>query len=351
MIGASWSGGTGGKNGELYNPASNTWTVLNGAPVAPMLTGDAQGVYRADNHGWLVSWSNDYVFQAGPSVAMNWYGTTNGGSQAGAGSRTGDTDAMCGIAALYDAVAGNILTAGGSPDYQDSDATSNAHVINIATGAPPNTPTVTGINNMAYARSFACSVILPDGTVFIVGGQVYANPFSDDTAQFTPELFNPADNSFRQLAPMAIPRTYHSTAVLLPDGTVASGGGGLCGNCATNHFDAQLYSPPYLFNGDSSLAARPTINSVSAGSVAVGNTFSITTDRACDSFSLIRLSTTTHTVNTDQRRIPLTPSGTAGTTYTFTLPGDPGVALPGYWYIWALDGGVPSISKTIQVTP
>ena len=44
-IGASWSGGQGGKNGELYNPSANTWTELAGCPVAPILTADAQGIY------------------------------------------------------------------------------------------------------------------------------------------------------------------------------------------------------------------------------------------------------------------------------------------------------------------
>lgn len=49
-IGGSWSGGEGGKNGEIYNPSTNNWTLIPGAPVAPMLTNDAQLVYRADNH-------------------------------------------------------------------------------------------------------------------------------------------------------------------------------------------------------------------------------------------------------------------------------------------------------------
>lgn len=44
VIGASWSGGEGGKNGELYNSAAGTWGLLSGAPVAPMLTADAQGL-------------------------------------------------------------------------------------------------------------------------------------------------------------------------------------------------------------------------------------------------------------------------------------------------------------------
>ncbi len=48
---------------------------------------------------------------------MNWYGTNGTGSQAAAGDRTGDGDAMCGNAVMYDATAGKILVIGGSVDY------------------------------------------------------------------------------------------------------------------------------------------------------------------------------------------------------------------------------------------
>lgn len=347
-IGASWSGGEGGKNGELYRPSANTWTELGDCPVAPMLTADAQGVYRADNHGWLFGWSSGYVFQGGPSKAMNWYLTTGNGSQTGVGDRASDTDSMCGNAAMFDAVAGKILTVGGSPDYQDSDATTNAHIITI--GTPPAIPTVETIDSMSYARAFANSVILPDGTVFITGGQLYAVPFSDNTSQLTPELFDPATSTFTKMAPMAIPRNYHSVALLLFDGTVGNGGGGLCGDCATNHFDMQIWYPPYLYTSTGALATRPVIDSISTASVATGGTFSITTNVACTAFSMIRMSSTTHTVNTDQRRIALTPTDTAGTTYTFAVPTDPGVALPGHWMVWALAGGVPAVSMQLQVT-
>lgn len=298
----------------------------------------------------LFGWKNGYVFQAGPSVAMNWYGTRNGGSQAGAGTRTGDSDSMCGIAAMYDAVAGKILKVGGSEDYQNSNANANAYVITLVDD-PPAVPQVQQIGNAAYQRSFANSVILPDGKVLITGGQVYANPFSDDTAQYTPELFDPATNTFAQLAAQAVPRTYHSVALLMPDGSVMSGGGGLCGDCATNHYDAQFFNPPYLYTGTGDLAARPVITAA-PDTVAVGATFTVTTGGGVASFSLMRLGSTTHTVNTDQRRIPLTPSGAAGTTYTLTVPADPGVALPGPYMIFALDGaGVPSVSKFVKITP
>jgi galactose oxidase len=72
VIGGSWSGGHGGKNGEIYNPTTNSWSLLSGCPVAPMLTADAGGVFRQDNHGWLFAWKSGSVFQAGPSKAMNW---------------------------------------------------------------------------------------------------------------------------------------------------------------------------------------------------------------------------------------------------------------------------------------
>ena len=74
-------------------------------------------IYRGDNHGWLFAWKDGSVFQAGPSVAMNWYGTTGSGNQSPAGSRANDQDSMCGNAIMYDAQAGKILTLGGAPNY------------------------------------------------------------------------------------------------------------------------------------------------------------------------------------------------------------------------------------------
>lgn len=347
-IGGSWSGGKGNKNGEIYNTGTNTWSLLPGCPVAPMLTSDVEGVYRADNHGWLFAWKGGSVFQAGPSRAMNWYGTTGEGSRNTAGLRAGDSDAMNGNAVLYDAVNGKILALGGAPNYQDSESTANAHVITI--GNPGSIPTVAKVNSMAYRRAFSNSVVLPDGKVFVVGGASFAKPFNDGTAQFIPELWNPATLTFTAVAPLAIARTYHSVGILLADGTVFVGGGGLCGPCAGNHFDAQVWSPPYLFTGSGARATRPVINSISVGAVKVGATFTVTTNTAVKEFALIRYGTTTHTVNTDQRRMKITPTA-SGLTYTLKVPADPGISLPGYWLVFALnDAGVPSVAKTIKVT-
>jgi galactose oxidase len=137
----------------------------------------------------------------------------------------------------------------------------------------------------------------------------------------------------------------------MPDATVFHGGGGLCGSCTTNHFDGQFYSPPYLFLVDGKTKTpRRVINNLSTWTIRVGGSITVTMAGAVKSFSLIRMGTATHTANTDQRRIPLTPT-VNGFQYTVTIPGDAGVALPGYWMLFAIDAnGVPSYSTTIQVT-
>jgi galactose oxidase len=357
-IGGSWSGGnTVAKNGEVYNPTANTWTLLNGAPVAPMLTADQQGVYRADNHGWLFGWKAGTVFQAGPSRAMNWYDTAGGGSTTPAGARGVDGDAMCGNAVMYDAAAGKILTVGGATSYQGANATANAHVLSInAQTVPVN---VQPINPMWFPRIFANAVVLPNGQVFITGGQIFGQPFSDDTAQIQPELWDPVSTRFVKVQQQTVPRTYHSTAILLPDATVLSGGGGLCGACATNHYDAQVFTPPYLFNAQTNLpitdAQRPHILGPVPAQMFIttpASNLQVTADGAGYSWSVIRLGSTTHTVNTDQRRIPLfgpSQAGNGGYVYSLSLPTDPGIMLPGYYMLFAINGaGVPSRASYVQ---
>jgi galactose oxidase len=353
-IGGSWSGGSFEKNGEVYDPSSKTWTSLPGALVKPMLTADKQGIYRADNHGWLFGWKKGSVFQAGPSTAMNWYYTSGNGDVKPAGNRQSDRgtapDAMCGNSVMYDAVKGKILTFGGSTDYQDSDATTNAHIITI--DEPGTTPkTVFASNGLWYPRTFHTSVVLPDGSVFITGGQQHGVPFADTTPQLTPELYVPDADTFYKQQPNSIVRVYHSISLLLPDGRVLNGGGGLCGDCTTNHFDAQIFTPNYLYNNDGTLATRPAITKVSTKSVKVGGKVTISTSGSIKQASLIRYSTATHTVNTDQRRVPLSLTNTGGNSYSFQLPNDSGILLPGYWMLFVMNSaGVPSVASTLFVT-
>jgi galactose oxidase len=312
-----------------------------------MLTADPAGIYRSDNHAWFFASSGATVFQAGPSTQMNWYGTKGNGNVHPAGNRGSSPDAMNGDAVMYDV--DKILTLGGSPAYDGQDATNRAYAIDISRG-PNQRPTVSRLPNMAYKRSFANSVVLPNGQVVVVGGQVHAAPFVDRTAVMQPELWTPATETFTPLASMAVPRTYHSVALLLPDGRVFSGGGGLCGSCLTNHPDGQIFTPPYLLRSDGSLRTRPELSSAPAAAGA-GMTITVHATSTVTSFALVRTGAATHTVDTDQRRIPLTPATQHGTTFTLALPADRGTLVPGNYLLFALNGeGTPSVARMVNIT-
>jgi galactose oxidase len=353
-LGGSWYDAAGNKNGELFTPSGTTgsWQNLTGVLAANILTADPGGVYRADNHAWLFAQPGGTVFHAGPSKQTNWITTAGNGSITYAGNRGDSADAMNGNAILYDV--GKILTVGGATAYQDygsvvnTQATNRAYTIDISGG--PNTPvTFERTADMAYPRAFSNSVVLPDGKVLVVGGQQHPQAFTDTGAVLSPELWDPATGTFTVMAPETIPRTYHSVALLLPDGRVFSGGGGLCGNCTTNHLDGQIYSPPYLFNPDGTPRVRPVINTAPA-STTTGSTITVTTNSATPTFALVRMSAVTHGVNNDQRRIPVTPTTTNGTTYTLQLPADKGILLPGNYMLFALDAnGTPSVAKIMNI--
>ncbi|KGO47189.1 Galactose oxidase/kelch, beta-propeller [Penicillium expansum] len=355
VIGGSWAGGSNvDKDGEIWDPYTQTWTLLTGASVKPMLTNDMEGPWRADNHAWLFGWKKNTIFQAGPSRAMNWYYTEGKGNFKPAGDRRDDDDAMSGNAVMFDAINGKILTFGGSPDYDKSWATSNAHIITI--GEPGEKPTVrpAGQNGvMHYERVFHTSVVLPDGKVFIAGGQTFGVAFNEENVQFVPEIYDPETDTFIQLQENNFVRVYHTISILLPDGRVLNGGGGLCGNCSANHYDAQIFTPPYLLTETGELRTRPEILSGVPEIAKVGGIFAFQANGLLVNASLVRLCTTTHTVNTDQRRIPLRliPLPRRKSSYGIRLPDEPGILIPGYWMLFVIDqDGVPSIAKTIMIT-
>jgi galactose oxidase len=65
----------------------------------------------------------------------------------------------------------------------------------------------------------------------------------------------------------------------------------------------------------------------------------------------MRLSSVTHTVNNDQRRIPLVATTPDGVNYTTTLSSDSGVLIAGYYMLFAIGPtGVPSMAYTLLIT-
>lgn len=356
-LGGAYSGALEGKNGEVYDPLMDEWTELPGAKVAPILTADPEGVFRADNHAWLFGWRENTVFQAGPSFKQHWYYPNDNGSFAFAGTRD-DDHAMCGVWAMYDATKGKIFSAGGAPFYSNSDAHKRAHITTIDNPGEPSV--VERVADMNFPRGFANANILPDGTILVTGGQQRAKIFTDTTATKIPEIYDPETNKWTQLAEEAVPRTYHSVSILLADGRVFSGGGGACdvfpgqgdGHCnrVIDHPDGQIFSPPYLFNPNGTLATRPVISGLSQKKVQAGDEINFQVAGSLGSLSLIRLGSVTHSVNSDQRRVPLNDWSIRDGNVIALLPGNYGVMPPGFYYLFAVsEEGVPSIAKSLHI--
>jgi hypothetical protein len=123
-----------------------------------------------------------------------------------------------------------------------------------------------------------------------------------------------------------------------------TGSGDATGNA--DHYDAELFSPPYLFNG-----ARPTISSTSSTTLGYGQSFFLGTPSptAITRVTLIRLGSVTHAFDSNQRFNELTFVRTTGG-LTVTTPSSRNVAPPGHYMIFILNGaGVPSTARIVRI--
>ena len=116
---------------------------------------------------------------------------------------------------------------------------------------------------MKFRRRQHNATILPDGTVLVTGGTRGGSGGNNGFNDLEPgqpvhaaELWNPETGTWTELATESVDRCYHATAVLLPDATVLSAGGGEYRPDNTNpndprdsHRNAQVFFPPYLFKG------------------------------------------------------------------------------------------------------
>ncbi len=344
VIGGSWSGGVGNKHAEIWTEKSG-WFRLPGVPVDVITDGtnSTQNPNNDDYFPWLWAAPNGKLFHAGPSQTMHWIDTDGIGSWTSAGQRSDDPYSASGTTVMYDV--GKILKVGGAPTMGGgTTANDRAYTIDINS----DNPVVNRVGDLSFSRNVHNSVVLPTGEVLVIGGVPAANFFSDLNARFTPELWNPETGEWTSMTDMAIPRNYHSTAVLMKDGRVMSAGGGLCGGCSANHPDAQIFSPPYLFNSNGTLATRPVITSFPA-SVDYNSSTVVNTNSNISSFVMIRLSGTTHSTNNDQRRIPVTFSAIGNNQYQLDIP-NRNILPPGNYMLFAMNNnGTPSVAEMIRV--
>jgi hypothetical protein len=284
---------------------------------------------------------NGKVFLAGFPQPSRYLDVTGTGQWTTVGNRQ-VADRTMGSAVMY--APGKILYAGGGDP-----PTATAEMIDLTQGSPSWQPAA----SMHSARRQINATILADGTVLVTGGTGGAGFNNQSGVVHTPELWNPATNTWRTMAAEDRNRTYHSTAILLPSARVLSSGSGEGGGIsyANAEFSAQVFSPPYLFKPDGTLAARPSISSAPA-QVSYGQTFTVATPNAADVTrgNLIRLSSVTHTFNQSQVNFPVAFSQAGSTSITGTAP--PSWAPPGTYMLFLVNGaGVPSTAKMVVVGP
>ena len=203
---------------------------------------------------------------------------------------------------------------------------------------------------MAFARRHLNATLLPTGDVLVVGGTNAAGFNNAAGTVHAAEIWNPSTGTWKTLASNAINRIYHSTAILLPDARVLVAGAGENFDADTrtpdvNQFNAEIYSPPYLFRG-----LRPAIGSAPAA-ISYGSTFAVATPDAgsISTVSLVRLSSVTHSFNQNQRFMRLTFQAQTGS-LSVTAPANGNLAPPGDYLLFLVNAaGVPSTGRFVNI--
>ncbi len=239
-----------------------------------------------------------------------------------------------GSAVMYEP--GKILwTGGGNPP------TETCEIIDL--NAP--VPSWQFTDSMALPRRQNNVTLLPDGKVLATGGSSAGGFSAESGAVLYAEMWDPNTGQWTIMASHGEFRGYHSTALLLPDGRVLSSGGDSSAN-------AEVYSPPYLFNG-----LRPTITSAPA-SIGYGATFLVETVDATDidEVIILRNGSVTHAQNWDQRACSLEfviDSLNVDTTEAQLSVSGPGLATdcpPGPYMLFVLNSsGVPSVAEMLRL--
>ncbi len=213
---------------------------------------------------------------------------------------------------------------------------------------------------MSAARRQMNAVLLPNGKVLAEGGS--ATDEIPDTPGRTADVYDPATNLMTSAGTASSSRLYHSTALLLPDATVASMGSNP-DNRGRYVSVIEIWTPPYLYDaGDQLITSRPVITGVSSPVLGYGSTFTVNYQSASPIASavLIRPGSTTHSFDMDQRLIGLCgssplPACTGSGTLTLTAPPNNSnpilaPAPPGYYMLFLLDSsGVPSKAAWVEL--
>ena len=212
-------------------------------------------------------------------------------------------------------------------------------------------------DGLILGRSYHNTVLLPDESMVTIGGGI---GFTLEDGNWTidssgshrrVELLSAGKKSWGMGPAQLEDRSYHSTALLMPDGRVWSAGDdryALEGDGTWAQSDtAEIYSPPYLFGGK-----RPKFQSASK-SATYDQTFFARMKRGepARRFVLVAPGATTHGADMQQRVVPLRVDGRKGTTAALRAPANSAIAPPGRYMLFGLSGeGVPAVARWISLS-
>ena len=186
------------------------------------------------------------------------------------------------------------------------------------------------------------ATLLPDRTVLANGGARVQEHRVD--ASLHAELYDPRTRRWKLGAESRVPRLYHSTALLVPDGRVVTAGSNP--RPKADELRIEVYSPPYLFRGP-----RPQLT-LARDRVAYGGRLQATVPGAADlrEINLLRAGATTHAFNNEQRLLGLEYGVDAPDRVTLTFPRRRNVAPPGWYMVFAISAdGVPSVGRFVKL--
>ncbi|GJE94392.1 glyoxal oxidase and galactose oxidase domain-containing protein [Phanerochaete sordida] len=229
-------------------------------------------------------------------------------------------------------------------------------------------------------RSMGNMILLPTGKILYLNGaqtgvagygtgsNTVGDSYADNPA-FQPWLYDPDAPSGKRwsmdgLSPSTIARMYHSSATLLPDGSVAVAGSSphpdvvLTGTKFPTEYRIEIIYPSY-YN-----TRRPEPQGIPA-SIGYGGAFFNLTLSAADlgndvtnlnrtSVVLVRTGYSTHALNMQQRMLVLenTYTGAAdasGTLHVAPVPPNPALFPPGPALLFVVVDGTPSVARLVNV--
>lgn len=244
-----------------------------------------------------------------------------------------------------------VLIMGGGP-VGKADKTDATGMVSIVDLKKPH-PNYMAAAPMLLPRLHLNAVLLPDRTVFVTGGSLKQE--DEPLARLQAESYDPATGQWQLMAATTIPRLYHSTALLLPDGRVVAAGGNPEGGHSVvwdppdpeEEMRLEVFSPPYLFKGP-----RPTIDTV-ATEWTYSQQVSVQTPQAAEIrwAHLMKGGVTTHSFDCEQRLVDLPIVTRSAESLRVAVPGNRNLAPPGWYMLFIVDtNGVPSVATWVHLT-